>query len=67
MYQLLFINLLIVMMDVTLLTLEFLGFFITQTVLKYFSIRSNSRSKLLFCHAWLRLCDRILSKVHPAY
>ena len=36
MYQLLAINLLIIMMDVSLLVLEFLGKFITQTVLKCF-------------------------------
>lgn len=36
MYQLLAINTLIIMMDVTLLVLEFLGFFITQTMLKCF-------------------------------
>ncbi|KAJ5689129.1 hypothetical protein N7462_003521 [Penicillium macrosclerotiorum] len=36
MYQLLAINLLIIVLDITLLTLEFMGLFITQTVLKCF-------------------------------
>jgi hypothetical protein len=35
-YQLLAINLIIIMMDISLLTLEFSEFFITQTVLKCF-------------------------------
>ena len=36
MYQLLAINFIIIVMDISLLTLEFKGFFITQTVLKCF-------------------------------